>query len=182
MRSAGVGLLATVAALAGGNVLAILLAAGLVAVCRAWIKERRLSAHPAGASDSGQILDGIALRRWPPPSRSGLWGLFLVFLKFGAVIFGERICPAGVSSGRPRDATALVDSGATARRGGGGAGHAGTGIYHGDVHRLPARRSSRRGGRYRRHFPSRFFLCRRQPSVDSANSPLAESRALFSTA
>ena len=40
-----VGLLATAGALAGGNVLAILLAAGLVTVFQAWIKERRLSSN-----------------------------------------------------------------------------------------------------------------------------------------
>jgi chromate transporter len=38
---AAVGLLATAAAVAGGNVLAILLATGLVSVFQVWIKERR---------------------------------------------------------------------------------------------------------------------------------------------
>ncbi len=83
-----VGLLATAGAFAGGNVLAILLAAGLVTVCRAWIKERRLSAHPAGLPTAAKSLMASA----PVVAATlpiGLWGLFLVFLKFGAVIFGS---------------------------------------------------------------------------------------------
>jgi chromate transporter len=83
-----VGLLATATAIAGGNVLAILLAAGLVTVFQAWIKERRLSANllalpmPAKSLMASTPMLAAAV----PISLSGL---FVVFLKFGAVIFGS---------------------------------------------------------------------------------------------
>jgi chromate transporter len=83
-----VGLLGTAAGIAGGNVLAILLAAGLVTVLQAWIKERRLSSNllalpmPAKSLMAATPVLAAAI----PISLSAL---FLVFLKFGAVIFGS---------------------------------------------------------------------------------------------
>lgn len=83
-----VGLLATAAAIAGGNVLAILLAAGLVTVFQAWIKDRRLSGSlltlPILAKSSMAATSVLAAV--VPISLSVL---FLIFLKFGAVIFGS---------------------------------------------------------------------------------------------
>jgi chromate transporter len=84
----GIGLLATAAAIAGGNVLAILLAAGVMAVLQAWIKERHLFSNllalpiPAGSLMASTPLLAAAV----PISLSAL---FLVFLKFGVVIFGS---------------------------------------------------------------------------------------------
>jgi chromate transporter len=78
-----VGLAATVAALAGLNVLVVLLAAGCVAIARVVIRESRLSSHPASLAF---LLPSSALSVAVPASLSGL---FLVFLKFGAVIFGS---------------------------------------------------------------------------------------------
>ncbi len=83
-----VALLATAGALLGGNVLAILLAAGLVSVLRAWIKQRRLPANPSALSIAAKSLMASA----PVVAATlpaGLWVMFLVFLKFGAVIFGS---------------------------------------------------------------------------------------------
>jgi chromate transporter len=83
-----VGLLATAAAIAGGNILAILLAAGLMTVSQAWIKERRLSSNlltlplPAKSLMASTAVLAAAV----PISLSAL---FMVFLKFGAVIFGS---------------------------------------------------------------------------------------------
>ena len=83
-----VGLLATAAAIAGGNVLAILLAAGLVTVFQAWIKERRLSSNLLALPMPAKSLMAATpvLAAAVPISLSAL---FLVFLKFGAVIFGS---------------------------------------------------------------------------------------------
>ncbi len=83
-----VGLLATAAAIAGGNVLVILLAAGLVAVFQAWIKERRLSSNLLALPLPAKTLMAATpmLAAAVPISLSAL---FLVFLKFGAVIFGS---------------------------------------------------------------------------------------------
>lgn len=78
-----VGLAATIAALAGLNVLVVLLAAGCVASARVAIREPRLSSHPASLAF---LLPSSALSVAVPVSLSGL---FLVFLKFGAVIFGS---------------------------------------------------------------------------------------------
>ena len=78
-----VGLAATIAALAGVNVLVVLLAAGSVAIARVAISEPRLSSHPASLAF---LLPSGALSVAAPVSLSGL---FLVFLKFGAVIFGS---------------------------------------------------------------------------------------------
>jgi chromate transporter len=83
-----VGLLATAAAIAGGNVLAILFAAGLVTVFQAWIKERRLSGNLLALSIPVKFLMAST-----PVSAAAvpisLSALFVIFLKFGAVIFGS---------------------------------------------------------------------------------------------
>lgn len=85
---AAIGALATVAALAGGNVLAVLLAAGLVSLLRAWFVERR-----AGVSLAAALATSRSLLTYAIPSAVaapiGLGSLFLVFLKFGAVVFGS---------------------------------------------------------------------------------------------
>ena len=83
-----VGLLAAAGAFAGGNVLAILLAAGLATVFRAWIKERRFSGNLLALPMTAKSLISSApvLAAAVPLSLSGL---FLVFVKFGAVIFGS---------------------------------------------------------------------------------------------
>ena len=85
---AAVGLLATAGAIGGGNVLAILLAAGLVTVFQARIRERRLSGNLLALPISAK-----SLMAWTPVLTAAmpisLSGLFLVFLKFGAVIFGS---------------------------------------------------------------------------------------------
>jgi len=83
-----VGLLGTAAGIAGGNVLAILLAAGLVTVLQAWIKQRRLSSNLVALPMPAKSLMAAtpALAAAVPISLSAL---FLVFLKFGAVIFGS---------------------------------------------------------------------------------------------
>ncbi len=83
-----VGLLATAAAIAGGNVLAILLAAGLVTVVQAWIKEHRLASNLSALPMPAKIL----MASTPVLAAAGqisLSALFVVFLKFGAVIFGS---------------------------------------------------------------------------------------------
>lgn len=83
-----VDLLATAAAMAGGNVLAILLAAGLVTVAQAWIKTRRLLSNLGALPMPAKILiASTPLTAVAVPL--GLSGLFLIFLKFGAVIFGS---------------------------------------------------------------------------------------------
>ena len=83
-----VGLLATAGAFAGGNVLAILLAAGLATVFRAWIKERRFSGNLLALPVMAKSLMSSTpvLAAAVPVSLSGL---FLVFVKFGATIFGS---------------------------------------------------------------------------------------------
>jgi chromate transporter len=85
---AAVGVLATAGALAGGNMLAILLAAGLVAILQAWIKEHRAAANSAALPAVSSLMAATtapAVAALP----ASLLGLFLVFLKFGAVIFGS---------------------------------------------------------------------------------------------
>ena len=84
---ATIGVLATVAALAGGNVLLILLAAGVVAVVRAWLQQRPATVSPAALPITKSLLAWAAPLAVAVPI--GLWGLFLTFLKFGAVIFGS---------------------------------------------------------------------------------------------
>ncbi len=82
------GVFATVVAVAGWNVLAILLAAGLVTACQAWIRERRLAVSLVAlpVTTKSLIAAAPALAAAVPISLSGL---FLVFLKFGAVVFGS---------------------------------------------------------------------------------------------
>jgi chromate transporter len=82
---AGIALLATIAALAGGNVLAILLAAGFVVMLEARIKEHSAGANLAAFPTIKSFLAPTAAVAVP----IGLPGLFLLFLKFGAVIFGS---------------------------------------------------------------------------------------------
>lgn len=84
---AAIGLLATGAALAGGNVLAILLAAGVVAVLRAWFQERSAAGSPVALATAKPLLAAAA--RLAAAAPIGLSALFLIFLKFGAVIFGS---------------------------------------------------------------------------------------------
>jgi len=79
-----VGLAATIAALGGTNVLVVLLGAGLIAMARPAVRESRSSGH--AASLVALLPAGAALPAVIPIS---LWGLFLLFLKFGAVIFGS---------------------------------------------------------------------------------------------
>jgi chromate transporter len=83
-----VGLLGTAAGIAGEDVLAILLAAGLVTVLETWIKERRLSNNLLALPMCAKSLVAAtpALAAALPVSLSAL---FLTFLKFGAVIFGS---------------------------------------------------------------------------------------------
>jgi chromate transporter len=82
-----IGLLATGAAFAGGNVLAILVAAGLVALVRAWLSDRATSVSLAALPTTKSLLAATAPLVTATPV--ALWGLFLIFLKFGAVIFGS---------------------------------------------------------------------------------------------
>jgi len=84
---AAVALLATIAALIGGNVLAILLIAGLGTMLLAWSNPRFTFANVAPL---------LTVKWWLAPTAAmagavpiGLGGLFIVFLKFGAVIFGS---------------------------------------------------------------------------------------------
>ena len=83
-----VGLLAIVAALAGQNVLAILLGAGVATLSREWIKERYLSVNTliVPIAVKSLIASGSASAPVNPVS---LRSLFVVFLKFGAVVFGS---------------------------------------------------------------------------------------------
>jgi chromate transporter len=81
-----IGLLATGAAFAGGNVLAILVAAGLVALVRACFSERTTSLSLAALPTKSLLAATAPLATATPVA---LWGLFLIFLKFGAVIFGS---------------------------------------------------------------------------------------------
>jgi chromate transporter len=83
-----VGLLGTAAGIAGGNVLVILLAAGLVTVFQAWIKERRLSANSFALPMPIKPLI-VATGMLAATVPITLSALFLLFLKFGAVIFGS---------------------------------------------------------------------------------------------
>jgi chromate transporter len=83
-----VGLVATVAAIASGNVLAVLLAAGLATIVRALIKERRSFSNLVALPMPAKILmASIAMLAATVPI--SLLALFLTFLKFGAVIFGS---------------------------------------------------------------------------------------------
>ena len=84
MFLAAIALIATVAALAGGNVLVVLLVAGLLATLHAWNRERlayaKLTLLPIKSLAASTAAAAVPI---------GLGGLFLLFLKFGAVIFGS---------------------------------------------------------------------------------------------
>jgi chromate transporter len=82
---AALAVLATLAALVGGNVLAILLITGCAAMVRAWGRARRGCANLT-------VLPPTSLISITAPAASmpiGLGALFIIFLKFGAVIFGS---------------------------------------------------------------------------------------------
>lgn len=80
-------LLAAVAALTGRNILVILPAAGIAAMLQAWSRGRVAYASPAAISTIKSLLAPGAVAVAVVPV--GLSGLFLLFLKFGAVIFGS---------------------------------------------------------------------------------------------
>jgi chromate transporter len=81
-----VGFLATAADLGGGNVLIILLAAGVAAIFELFIRERAVFLHIAAPLPSKFVaLAAVSAVAAPV----GLSALFLIFLKFGAVIFGS---------------------------------------------------------------------------------------------
>jgi chromate transporter len=83
-----VGLLATAAAIAGGNVLAILIVAGLMTMFQALIHEHRLASNLLGLPLPAMSLmaSTTVLATAVPISLSAL---FVVFLIFGSVIFGS---------------------------------------------------------------------------------------------
>jgi chromate transporter len=80
-----IALVATIAALVNRHVLLILLAAGCVAMLRASSRERPAYANLAPLPNT-KFLFGPAAGMVAPV---GLGGIFLLFLKFGAVIFGS---------------------------------------------------------------------------------------------
>jgi chromate transporter len=84
---AAIGILATAGALVGGNVLMILLAAGVVAMLRAWIRQPAARANVAVVAKFKPLLIPAAASAVVAPT--GLLAIFLIFLKFGAVIFGS---------------------------------------------------------------------------------------------
>ncbi len=75
----------------------------------------------------------------------------------------QRLCPAGIPAGGPGGALALAYGGAIARRHRRRPVHAGAGVHHGDVHRLPAGGLSRRDAGHDRH-----LFCRHSSSWRSA--------------
>jgi chromate transporter len=81
-----IGAASLAAALWGGDILAILIAAGVVAVLWAWLKQSGLSGNLAVIPAAGSWATSGAVAAAAPLSLSGL---FLVFLKFGAVVFGS---------------------------------------------------------------------------------------------
>ncbi|HUO05491.1 MAG TPA: chromate efflux transporter [Candidatus Binataceae bacterium] len=83
----GIVLLAAIGALTGTNVLAILLAAGIAAAIKASADERGASRTASAVLAGKSMLAPGVLAAVSVPI--GLTGLFLVFLKFGAVIFGS---------------------------------------------------------------------------------------------
>jgi chromate transporter len=84
---AAIALIATVAALVGGNVLAILIAAGLVALAKAWLLEGSHEINFLVLPIASSLLTSTS--SLVAAASVSLFGLFAVFLKFGAVIFGS---------------------------------------------------------------------------------------------
>jgi chromate transporter len=84
---AAITVLAAVAALVGGNVLAILVVAGFGAMLEAWWKQRRVLMNVPALFPLKLLPSSTAAMAGTVPT--GLGGLFIVFLKFGAVIFGS---------------------------------------------------------------------------------------------
>jgi chromate transporter len=82
-----VGVCTTVLALAGGNVLAILIGAGLVAAAGRSLRSRADSLNLAGLANMKTLLTPASAVT--AAATATLGGLFLLFLKFGAVIFGS---------------------------------------------------------------------------------------------
>jgi len=82
-----IALLATVAALASQKILVILLAAGFVAMLRVWSREHRAQANLAPLPIIKSLLAPASATAAALPI--GLGGLFLLFLKFGAIVFGS---------------------------------------------------------------------------------------------
>ena len=82
-----VGVCATGLALLGGNVLAILIGAGLIAVAEALLRARAGSLNLAALPTIKTLLAPASAATGAVTASLG--GLFLVFLKFGAVIFGS---------------------------------------------------------------------------------------------
>ncbi len=80
-----VGLIAAVLAVAGGNLLAILLAAGVVATLHGLTARRLASGSLAVIPSATKSM----LFSAPAVASASFSGLFLIFLKFGAVIFGS---------------------------------------------------------------------------------------------
>jgi chromate transporter len=82
-----IGLFATAAALAGVNVLIVLFGAGVITAVASWIKryqsDRSLAAIPAAQWST------ILLALKAAPAAFSLMGLFLFFLKVGAVLYGS---------------------------------------------------------------------------------------------
>jgi chromate transporter len=78
-----VGIVGTAAALAGGNVLVILIAAGIVATLRQSLKQRAVAVLVPPLLAAKASLPASA------PAAVTLAGIFVLFLKFGAVVFGS---------------------------------------------------------------------------------------------
>jgi chromate transporter len=126
-----VGLLGTAAAIARGNVLAILLAAGLITGFQTWIKERRLSSNllalpmPAKFLMASIPVSAAGGPNKPVGTVCGVSEIWRGHLR-------KRLCLVGVSSGRSRRSAALVDSGAASRRDRRGTGDTRPGLHHSD--------------------------------------------------
>ncbi|MBV8774059.1 MAG: chromate efflux transporter [Deltaproteobacteria bacterium] len=82
---AAVVVLSALAVVIGGNILAILLIAGFITMLLAWTQQRSACDPPAMFALTSLPTTTFAAGA----GASGLVGLFMVFLKFGAVIFGS---------------------------------------------------------------------------------------------
>ncbi len=82
-----IGIVATAGALIGGNVLAILVAAGVAALIREWKREPLARALFPAIAEFKPLLFPAAASALAAPA--GLLAVFVIFLKFGAVIFGS---------------------------------------------------------------------------------------------